>query len=115
MHELSVAMSLLDVVAEEAERRHYTGVAAIHIRLGPLSGVVKESLLSAYDLARETTSFTDCRLVVEETPIVIYCPQCHADQQAESIQMLCCQKCGTAAERVVSGNELELSGLEVEK
>ena len=49
MHELSIALSLLDQVAEEAERRGGVQVHAIHLRLGPLSGVVKEALLSAYN------------------------------------------------------------------
>ena len=54
MHELSIALSLLDQVAEEAERRGGVQVHAIHLRLGPLSGVVKEALLSAYELVLKT-------------------------------------------------------------
>ena len=54
MHELSIALSILDLAAEEAER-HGGRVAAVHLRLGPLAGVVKDALVSAYDLAREGT------------------------------------------------------------
>ena len=42
MHELSIALSLLDLVAEEAGRRGVR-VAAVHLRLGPLSGVVRDA------------------------------------------------------------------------
>ena len=52
MHELSIALSLLDLVEEEAERRGVR-VAAVHVRLGPLSGVVRDALVSAFELARE--------------------------------------------------------------
>jgi hydrogenase nickel incorporation protein HypA/HybF len=54
MHELSIALSILDVATEEAARRSGR-VLAVHLKLGPLAGVVKEALLSAYDLAREGT------------------------------------------------------------
>ncbi len=50
MHELSIALSILDVAAEEAERQGNARVVAIHLRLGPLSGVVKGALLSAFEL-----------------------------------------------------------------
>ena len=50
MHELSIALSILDIVEEESARRGDAAVAAIHLRLGPLSGVVKEALLSAFEL-----------------------------------------------------------------
>jgi Zn finger protein HypA/HybF involved in hydrogenase expression len=41
MHELSIALGILDVAGEEAQR-HGGRVAAIHLKLGPLAGVVKE-------------------------------------------------------------------------
>ena len=50
MHELSIAMALVDMAAEEAEKRGARVVAA-HVRLGILSGVVKEALVSAYQMA----------------------------------------------------------------
>lgn len=68
MHELSIAMSILDIVGEEAERRGNVQVEAIHLRIGALSGVVKEALLSAYELAAEQTPFAQARLIVEDVP-----------------------------------------------
>ena len=80
MHELSICMSLLDVAEEEVERRGNPQLEAIHLRLGPLSGVVKEALLSAYELARETTPFASSRLIIEEVPIVVFCSKCGAER-----------------------------------
>jgi hydrogenase nickel incorporation protein HypA/HybF len=68
MHELSIAMSILDIAHEEVERRGNPRVEAIHLRIGTLSGVVKEALLSAYELAAEQTPFAQSRLVFEEVP-----------------------------------------------
>src|SRR6202050_5864873 len=50
MHELSIAMSIVELAEEEAERRSVQ-VNAVHLKLGALSGVAKEALLSCYELA----------------------------------------------------------------
>jgi hydrogenase nickel incorporation protein HypA/HybF len=114
MHELSIALSLLDQVAEEAERRGGVQVHAIHLRLGPLSGVVKEALLSAYELARENSPFSQTELVIEETPLLAHCPTCCATKTVVSVQQLCCNECGTPTPQLVSGRELELVALEIQ-
>jgi len=113
MHELSIAMSLLDVAAEEAQRQGGGRVLAIHLKLGPLSGVVKEALLSAFELAREGSEFDDCRLVIKEVPIVIDCPVCEAHRPAQSLQEICCSVCGTPSMQLVSGRELEMVAMEI--
>jgi len=115
MHELSIAMSILDVVEEEMERHAGSRVEAIHVRLGPLSGVVKESLVSAYELAREQTPFANARLIFEEVPIVMFCSKCQGERAVESVQNLCCIECETPASEIVRGRELELAALELEE
>ena len=114
MHELSIALSILEVAAEEAERQGNARVAAIHLRLGPFSGVVKEALLSAYELAREGSPLAAARLLVEEVPVVAYCPTCAAERPVVSIQDLCCSVCATPTPEVVLGRELEIVALELE-
>jgi hydrogenase nickel incorporation protein HypA/HybF len=58
MHELSIAMSIVEGAAEEARRHPGERVAAVHLRLGELSGVVRDALLFSYDLACEGTPLT---------------------------------------------------------
>ena len=114
MHELSIALSILDLAAEEAARQGGGRVAAIHLRLGPLSGVVKEALLAAYDLAREGTDLAAAELVIEDVPLVAYCPVCAQPRTLRAVQDLSCPACGTGAPDVQSGRELEVVALEVE-
>jgi len=79
-----------------------------------LSGVAKESLLSAYDLAREVSPQADARLLIEEMPVVVHCHRCQSDQLIASIQEMRCPECGTVAGDVISGRELEVVSLEIE-
>jgi hydrogenase nickel incorporation protein HypA/HybF len=113
MHELSIALSILELAEEEAERRGGVHVHAIHLKIGPLSGVVKEALQSAYELATEQTSFADCRLVMEEIPILVHCSACQAERSVRSMQCFCCDECGTPASQVMQGRELQVSALEL--
>jgi hydrogenase nickel incorporation protein HypA/HybF len=114
MHELSIALSILDLAAEEAERRGGGSITAIHLRLGPLSGVVKDALESSYHLAREGTALEKAELVIEDIPIIAYCPVCAAERPLPSPQQLCCPVCGTPTPEVIRGRELEVVALEIE-
>ena len=114
MHELSIALSILDVAAEEAERQGGVRVLGIHLKLGPLSGVVKEALLSAYELAREGTPFEESQLVIEDVPVLVHCPTCRTTRPVVSVQQLCCAECGTPSRDVVSGRDLEVVAMEIQ-
>lgn len=113
MHELSIAMSLLDVAAEEAQRQGGGRVVALHLKLGPLSGVVRGALESAYELAREGTDLAGADLFVQEIPIVGYCSACRGLRTIASVIELICPDCGRPTPEIVNGRELELVGLEI--
>jgi len=113
MHELSIALSILELVEEEAERRGHARVEAIHLKIGPLSGVVKEALVSAFELASEQTDFAKCSLVIEDVPISIRCEHCNAERPVRSLQSFFCLECGTPASEIVHGRELQISALEL--
>jgi hydrogenase nickel incorporation protein HypA/HybF len=115
MHELSIAMSIVEMAQEEAEQRGGVQVSAVHLKLGALSGVVKEALLSAYDIACDDTPLQGSRLVIEEIPVVVFCPSCQARRPLSSVQLFCCGQCGTPSSEVVQGKELEVVALEIEQ
>ena len=114
MHELSIALSLLEVAEEEIQKHSgMSRVTAVHLRIGPLSGIVKESLISAYELACERTPFEGSRLVIEEMAITIFCQKCNGERAVHSVQEICCVECNTPAMDIVHGRELLLSALEL--
>jgi hydrogenase nickel incorporation protein HypA/HybF len=114
MHELSIALSILDVAAEEAAQRGDLRVRAVHLKMGPLAGVVKEALLSAFAMARAESSLPDAELIVVDVPICIRCPRCEVERPVVSMQEFVCAECGAASAEVTQGRELEIVALEVE-
>lgn len=114
MHELSIAMSIVDMAEEEARQRN-ARIAAVHLRLGLLSGVVKDALLSCYGMACTGTPLEGSELLIEEVPVEIFCAACHAPRVLSSMRWFCCPDCGTPSATVVHGKELEVSALEIEE
>ena len=59
MHELGIAVEIAELAAEEAGARR---VEAVHVRVGALSGVVREALEFAWP------SVSEWRLEIEDAP-----------------------------------------------
>lgn len=113
MHELSIAMSILESLEEESEQRGLGAVEAIHVRVGALSGVVPEALQSAYELAAGQTPFAAARLVIEAIPVAIFCAVCQGERPVTSPAWMCCAECGTPSGEIVRGRELQIAALEL--
>ena len=114
MHELSIAMSIVDAAMEEAQRRGVQ-VSAVHLRLGALSGVVKDALMFSYEVACQDTALQGSQLIVEDVPVIVYCPQCQKERTLESVQLFQCPECGTPTMDIRQGKELEVFALEVQE
>ena len=102
------------MAAEEAARRGDAQVHAIHLKLGQLSGVVKDALLFSYEVACEGTPLEGSSLIIEEIPVVVYCPACRAETPLASLQRFCCSICDTLTSEIVRGKELEVVALEIQ-
>ncbi len=113
MHELSIVLSIIEGVTEEAKLRDATSVSVVHLKVGTLSGVVKQALLFAYDLACEGTLLEGSQLVVEESPVVVHCAACNADRTLEAVQPLCCPVCGAYTAELLQGREIQVVAMEI--
>jgi hydrogenase nickel incorporation protein HypA/HybF len=114
MHELSIAMGIVDIAEEEGSRRG-ARVCAVHLKLGVLSGVVEAALQSSYEMAAHGTQVEGSRLLIESVPAIVFCPGCREQRTLISIQNFCCPKCGTPTSEVIHGKELEVVALEIEQ
>lgn len=114
MHELSIAMGIVDAAMDEAQKRGVK-VSAVHLRLGALSGVVKDALLFSYEVACQDTPLAGSQLIVEDVPVAILCSQCKEKRVLASVQLFVCPECGTPTMHILQGKELEVFALEVEE
>ena len=115
MHELSIALSMIEMANEEVSRRGGGRVTALHLNLGPLSGVVKEALTFSYEIVCQGTALEGSQLVIEDVPVMIHCSNCGQYEFVESIQSLRCPQCGALSNDVIQGRDLEVVALELEE
>jgi hydrogenase nickel incorporation protein HypA/HybF len=114
MHELSIAMGIVEAATEEAQRRGVQ-VSAVHLRLGALSGVVKDALEFSYEVACQDTPLQGSKLIIEDVPVTIFCAQCKQRRVLPSVQSFVCPECGVPTMDIREGKELEVFALEVEE
>jgi hydrogenase nickel incorporation protein HypA/HybF len=73
--------------------------------MGLLSGMVKDALVASFEMACENTALEGSQLIVEEVPVLVFCPSCNAQRPVHSLQSFSCSKCGTLTGDVVQGRE----------
>ena len=115
MHELSIAMSIVEMAEEESDQRGGARVNAVHLKLGALAGVVKDALLSSYEMACEGTRLQGSRLLIEEIPIIVNCPKCVSPRTLYSPQWFICPECRSPVSDVIQGRELQVFALELQE
>ena len=115
MHELSVALSIIEGATEEARKHNDAKVKAVHLRLGAMSGVVKDALLFSWEIVCQGTELETSRLEIEEIPVVVFCENCGENKMLGAINNIVCPDCETPATQIVSGKELLVTALEIEE
>jgi hydrogenase nickel incorporation protein HypA/HybF len=103
MHELAIAESVVDAVLARTGDQQVT---AVRLRIGRLSGVVRDSLEFCFELATAGTPLEGATLEVEEPPGRLHCRTCGDESPRDDLILLC--ECGSADVEVVSGRELEI-------
>ena len=113
MHELSIALSIVEMATEESNKRNGAKVDAVHLKLGKLSGVVKDALLFSWEIACQGTTLENSRLEITEIPVVVNCENCKTEQPLTEINNFSCPVCSAPTPEVIQGRELEVTGLEI--
>ena len=114
MHELSVCLSILDQVRSIAAERNADRVQRIELRIGPLSGVEADLLRSAWPMASAGTIAVNADLLIDEADIVVRCSTCNAETPAIANRLVC-GECGDFRTTVISGDEMILQRVELER
>lgn len=105
---------MVDIALETVEKNGGGKVSALYLKLGALSGVVKDALLFSWELACADTVLEGSKLVIEEVPVVVNCPDCETNRTLESINEFFCPVCSLPTPSIVRGKELEVTALEID-
>lgn len=114
MHELTIARSLIELASEHAERKHADRVTRINIRLGVASGLLRP-LYFCFAAASRGTQCDGAILEIEEVPLTVMCPTCDEVKTPGGRYSFRCPDCGSPTPEIVTGREMQLVTIEVEK
>ena len=112
MHELAVCQALIEQVEQVARAQHGQRVEYIEVSVGPLSGVEPQLLQQAFPLAAAGSLAEFAQLHIESLPVRVHCDSCDSDSDA-SANRLVCSHCGNWRTRLLSGDELLLTRIEI--
>lgn len=114
MHELSIAMNILDIVSSTCEKQGYSRVDSVRVKIGRASGIMTDSLVFAFDCAKNETIASDANIEVDEVPVGGRCRQCNSSFISKETIVLNCPLCGGTSFKITSGHELEIVEMEVD-
>ncbi|MBF0438134.1 MAG: hydrogenase maturation nickel metallochaperone HypA [Magnetococcales bacterium] len=113
MHELSVALALVEEVRAVLLKESAQELRAVTVAVGVLSGVDADALSFCFSLAIEGTPLQGACLYTKEVALLLRCQECGAESQPEEVYWIRCQRCGSGSVEILGGHELILHSLEV--
>jgi hydrogenase nickel incorporation protein HypA/HybF len=112
MHELSVALGIVDIAEKETKKAGAKKVDLIELEIGALSGVELSSLEFVWPNAVEGTVLEGADRKIDFIKAIGYCMECDLEFPMEFVYDNC-PKCKGYMKSIVKGKELRVKALEV--
>lgn len=113
MHELSIALNIVDIASAEARKAGASRVIDLNIEVGSLSGVIVEALEFAMEVAVRDTMLSGARVAIHPINAQAKCRQCGAEFDVRDYFEEC-PECASLDLQITRGQELKLRSLNVE-
>ncbi len=115
MHEASLVMSMMNSLNRVAEREKAKRITKVYVKIGRMSGVVVDSFRFAFEALKVENPLTNsAELVIEECPLIYECLNCGKRFETDEFYFPECPECGSVNLKAVSGEELEVTNIEIE-
>ncbi|MFE2281188.1 hydrogenase maturation nickel metallochaperone HypA [Streptomyces sp. NPDC059454] len=109
MHEMSVALSVVDQVEQAARSGGVQGVRRVAVEIGELAGVVPDALAFCFELACAGTLLEGAELVTRFVPGRASCAPCGRTWDTGMPPDMICAACRGGAGELLSGRELRIA------
>lgn len=113
MHEVSITLSLLEMIEKKCREEGYPSVESLKIRIGQASGILPEALQLAFEAAKKDTVARNANLMIDLIPARGICKDCAGHFEWEPPYIQECPLCNSSSLQVISGYEMELVEIEV--
>ena len=113
MHELSIVMSMVDIVEDELKKSDAARVLEIELEIGTLSGVIIEAMEFALEEGVKNTVLSDAEKKIIQIPGKARCNKCNNEFTTDDL-FTPCPKCGSFDSTIIQGEELRIKSIVVE-
>jgi hydrogenase nickel incorporation protein HypA/HybF len=114
MHEISLAVAILDIVEEYAAKDNFQKVNSIRLSFGRLTCIEPKTLAFAFEVQSGGTRAEGAKLNLEILPVSVHCLACETDSEMEAFSGSC-PKCGSEQLMITGGREdLKIIDMEVD-
>ena len=104
MHELSLTQSILDIVAQYAERHGFDRVNSLRLSFGRLSGIDPQAMRFAFEVAAQGTPAEGAEIICDIQPVIVDCLACETQSRPETYAGTC-PHCGSFQVQLTGGTE----------
>lgn len=112
MHELSVAMNIIEIASDQAKINNLSVIDEIEIEIGRLSGVEIEALKFVMEIATKETILENSRTIFTLIPGLARCMICSTEFLINDFSEQC-PECKQYNFHIIQGQELRVKSLNV--
>jgi hydrogenase nickel incorporation protein HypA/HybF len=113
MHEMSIAMNMVDIVCQKANEENALKINSVDLEIGELSGVIINSLEFCFEAACKNTIADGAKLNIHEINAEAFCKSCNKNFTLES-DFSPCPTCNNFNFEFIKGKELSIKSFNID-
>lgn len=113
MHEMSVAIGIMKVLAAKLREEGPCKLRSAELAVGELSGIDRDSLRFALDTLLDEAGYKDVQMRFEQVPAAFKCNNCGWGGRLKNYALVC-PGCKGIDLDIISGQDVYLERIEVE-
>lgn len=111
MHEMSIAIGIVNIAKEEAKKANVDRFSKIDLEIGTLAGIEFDSLDFVWEVAVKDSVLEHAKKRVHKIQAKAKCSDCNFEFPIKFIHDSC-PKCGSFLKNILQGKELRVKSLE---
>lgn len=115
MHEVSIALGIVDELKRIARENNAIKITLVKLKIGKMSGIVTDSLKFAFDVIKnEHPIMASAEILIHEIPLVYQCNECSTTFETGDVYFTACTHCSADNVKIISGEEQHIENVEME-
>lgn len=113
MHEVSLALSLLQLAEDVCHQHGYKSIESVRVRIGRAAGINPDSLSFALETVKKGTPAEKANFILDIIPLGGFCHECGQNFETEETYIFCCPFCNSSSISIRQGKEFQITEIEV--